>query len=208
MQLLIATTSRHKAEEIAALLSPVPNLELLNLSQFPKVAAPEENGATMRENADIKALYYAAHFGLPVLADDSGLEVDALGGGPGVHSARWVEGSDADRTRAILRELQGKEGKARRARYRCAMSLAHAGAILIRTEGTCEGRIAASERGTNGFGYDPIFELTADSGAPEEWLGATVGEAPPSVKAALSHRARAAKSLAVRLRDIELGTTD
>ena len=208
MQLLIATTSRHKAAEIAGLLAAVPNLELLNLSRFEKVAPPEEDGVTMRDNAEIKALYYAARFGLPVLADDSGLEVDALDGGPGVHSARWIEGSDADRTRAILRELQGKEGMARRARYRCAMCLAHAGAVLVRTEGTCEGRIAASERGTNGFGYDPIFELTLESGAPEEWVGATVGEAPPSVKAALSHRARAAKSLAVRLRDIELGTTD
>jgi XTP/dITP diphosphohydrolase len=200
MKLVVATTSAHKLEEIKALLANVPYLEVLSLRDFPPVEEPDENGSTMAENARIKAKYYAQHTQLPTLADDSGVEVDALGGAPGVHSARWVAGSDSDRTNALLAKLQNVPDEQRTGRYRCALCLAKAdGSTWIETEGTCEGRIAHEVRGHNGFGYDPIFELTEATGAPD-WVGRTIGEAPPEIKAQISHRARAVSQLAAELR--------
>lgn len=195
MTILLATTSRHKRDEIAALLEGTPDLVLHTLASYPATEAPDEDGATMRDNARIKAQFYATHFGMTVLADDSGLEVDALDGAPGVHSARWIEGSDADRTRAVLEKLDGVPESERGARYRCALCLSDASGIRFETESTCEGEIALAERGENGFGYDPVFGITLATGASTEWVGRTLAEAPPEIKAEVSHRARAVRAL-------------
>jgi XTP/dITP diphosphohydrolase len=197
MTILIATTSAHKAGEIAALLADIPDLKLETLSDYPATEAPDENGASMAENARIKANYYASHFGKTVLADDSGLEVDALDGQPGVHSARWSEGSDADRARAILERLNSVPEAARGARYRCALCLSSPEAIILETEATCEGAIALEAAGEGGFGYDPIFQITLATGAPAEFVGKTLGQVAPHVKAQVSHRARAVRHLAI-----------
>lgn len=196
MTILIATTSRHKAGEIADLLAGVPNLKLQTLQDYPATEVPEEDGATMADNARIKAEFYAEQFGATVLADDSGLEVDALDGEPGVHSARWVEGSDADRLAAVLERMMGLPAEERGARYRCALCLAAPGKILFETEATCEGAMANQPLGPHGFGYDPAFQITLGTGAPMEWVGRTLGEAPPEIKAAISHRALAVRQLA------------
>jgi XTP/dITP diphosphohydrolase len=190
MKLVIATANAHKLHEIAEMLREVPGVELLSLRDFPTIELPPETGATMPENARIKAEYCLKVAGLPALADDSGIEVDALGGEPGVYSARWVEGSDADRTAALLQRVNESGDSQRTARYRCAICLATPDGRIEATEGTCEGRIAHEPNGVNGFGYDPIFEITAATGAPAEWVGRTMAEAPPEIKASVSHRAR------------------
>ena len=199
MKLLIATANLHKLDEMRALLADVP-IDLVSLKDIGPIEMPEETGATMIQNARLKALACARQSGLPSLADDSGIEVDFLNGEPGVHSARWHPGSDADRSAALLEKLKDAPDDARTARYRCAVCLAWApeptltydGELLREeAEATCEGRIARAPRGTGGFGYDPIFELTAASAAPDQWLGHSLAEAPPEVKAAISHRAHA-----------------
>lgn len=205
MKLVLATTSVHKIHEIQALLSGVPGLQVLNLSGFAPIAEPEEDGASMAENARIKAQCYARHTRLPTLADDSGLEVDALDGEPGVRSARWAEGSDQDRTRALLARMGEVPDNNRAARYRCALCLVwpeedEAASTCTELEATCEGRIGREEKGSNGFGYDPIFELTKATGAPPVFVGQTMAEMPPHIKAQVSHRARAVRALAERLR--------
>ena len=199
MTILLATTSKHKAREIAALLSDLPDLKLETLADYPATEAPDEDGATMAQNARIKAQFYAAHFGKVVLADDSGLEVDALDGEPGVHSARWHEGSDADRNCALLDKLSEIEPENRGARYRCALCLASANEVFIETEGTCEGAIALLSEGFNGFGYDSIFQITLATGADSQFVGQTLAQVEPQIKAQVSHRANAVRALAMRL---------
>lgn len=199
MKLLLATTSQHKLEEIRALLADVP-LELLTLRDFPDLEMPEETGDTMAANARLKAEAGARATGLLCLADDSGLEVDALNGAPGVHSARWVEGSDEDRMHALLDRMQDVPDERRNARYRCASCLASPEAVQTQVEATCSGRIARAPQGSNGFGYDPIFQLTPISGVPPEYIGQTMAQAPPKLKAAISHRARAVLLLKPELR--------
>lgn len=187
MQLLIATANAHKVEEISRLLGN--DYELVSLREFPNLEMPEETGETMAQNARLKAQACAQASGLPALADDSGIEVDALGGAPGVYSARWATGSDADRTQALLNKLA--DVPERGARYRCAICLAYPDGVLLEAEGTCEGRIAFEPRGENGFGYDPIFEIIAETGAPFANEGRTMAQVPPEIKAQVSHRARA-----------------
>ena len=195
MKLVVATTSAHKIQEIRALLADVPGLQVLALSDFAPIEEPEEDGDTVAANARIKAQYYARHTGLPTLADDSGIEVDTLNGAPGVRSARWVEGSDQDRVHAILDRLRDVPDESRGARYRCALCLMLDADACIELEASCEGRIAREQRGSNGFGYDPIFEITEATGAPG-FIGQTMGEVPPEVKAQVSHRARAVRMMA------------
>ena len=205
MKLVIATTSAHKLAEIRDLLRDVVALEVLSLRDFDTVEEPEEDGLAMRDNARVKAEYYARFTQLPTLADDSGIEVDALDGAPGVHSARWVGGSDADRTQALLDRLKDVSDAHRTARYRCALCLVvPAQSTLIELEETCEGRIAREQRGENGFGYDPIFEITESTNSSTEWEGKTIAEAPPEIKAVLSHRGRAVRMLAMHLRRLPL----
>ena len=204
MKILLATTSAHKAREIAELLADVPDLQLETLASYAATEAPEEDGETMLDNARIKAEFYAQHFQTRVLADDSGLEVDALDGAPGVHSARWAPGSDADRVTALLRELDGVPEEHRGARYRCALCLYDPSCLensgdIMETEGVCEGAIHLEQRGDGGFGYDPIFEVTLATGAEAQWVGQTMAQIPPAVKASVSHRARAVRALARQL---------
>lgn len=205
MKILLATTSAHKAREIAELLADVPDLQLETLADYAATEAPKEDGETMRDNARIKAEFYAQHFQTRVLADDSGLEVDALDGAPGVRSARWVEGSDADRVTALLNELSGVPEEERGARYRCALCLFEPSCLentddIIETEGVCEGAIHLQSAGEGGFGYDPIFEITLATGAEARWVGQTMAQVPPAVKASVSHRARAVRALAEKLK--------
>ena len=200
MKLLLATANPHKIHEIGALLAGAA-IELVSLRDFPDLELPDETGATMPENALLKAEFCARATDLPALSDDSGIEVDFLGGEPGVRSARWIEGSDAERTQALLDRLIGVRDAQRTARYRCAICVAFPGGEILETEATCDGKINEAPRGCNGFGYDPIFEITPATGAPDEWLGKTMAEAPPEVKAMVSHRARAVRLMAARLLD-------
>ena len=185
MELLLATGNPGKAAEIRRLL---PDIQVRTLAELPALTMPEEHGATFAENARIKATAVAEHFGLPSLADDSGLEVDALGGEPGVRSARWVGGSDADRNQALLRRLEGVEDRS--ARFVCVMSFSGRGSP-VETRGTCEGRIADTPRGNGGFGYDPVFIL------PD---GRHMSELTPEEKNALGHRGQALRALLPILR--------
>lgn len=165
--------------------APKTPLTLLSLTDIEPIPAPEETGSTFQENADAKALYYADATGFPTLADDSGLEVDALQGAPGVHSARFA-GPDADdraNNAKLVRLLAGVPADRRTARFRCAMALADRGRIVARTSGSIEGRIIDEPRGENGFGYDPHFFV--------ERLGMTAAEMPPEVKNRVSHRGQA-----------------
>lgn len=195
--LIVATGNRHKTAEIAALLAGHFD-EVLDLSAFPHLEPAEETGATFAENAALKAL--AVSRALPdalVLADDSGLEADALGGRPGVHSARFAGpgATDAANRQKLLEALEaaGARGRARSARFRCVLAVARAGALLQTFQGTVEGCLANRERGTGGFGYDPLF-------VPEGHCE-TFGQLPGSVKNTLSHRARAMALLARWLGD-------
>jgi XTP/dITP diphosphohydrolase len=200
MQLLLATANTHKIREIEELLAGT-EVELVSLREHPGLEMPEETGATMAANARLKAMHCARETGLPSLADDSGIEVDFMDGEPGVYSARWVEGSDEDRTLALLSRLAGVPDDARTARYRCVICVASPGGTILESEAVSEGRITHAPRGANGFGYDPIFEITAATGTAPEWIGKTMAEAPPAVKAAVSHRARALRKMLATLRN-------
>lgn len=200
MQLLLATANPHKIREIEDLLAG-SEVTLISLRDFPALEMPEETGTTMAANARLKAVYCAEKTGLPSLADDSGVEVDFLNGEPGVYSARWVEGSDEDRTLAVLSRLAGVPDDSRGARYRCVICVASPNGTVLESEAACEGRISHIPRGQNGFGYDPIFEITPATGTTPEWIGKTIAEAPPEVKAGVSHRARALRKMLATLRN-------
>jgi XTP/dITP diphosphohydrolase len=185
-QLVIATTNEGKLREIVDILNGVP-IELLTLRDFPQVPEPEETEATFAGNARMKALYYAAAIGLPAVADDSGLEIAALDGAPGVQSARWY-GTDYSfkfqKIRELLRE-RGLDGSA--ARFVCRVALARSDGILFEAEGNVEGELAAEPKGTNGFGYDPIFVYPP--------AARTLAELTPEEKAKVSHRGKAFRQL-------------
>lgn len=224
MQLVLATGNAHKVEELRDLLRE-SNLEILSLRNFSNVEMPEETGATMIDNARLKAQAVMRATGLPTLADDSGIEVDFLGGAPGVHSARWVSGSDADRTNALLEKLCDVPDENRGARYRCVICVAFPDARVLATrdgevpddaprdfatgilmsEAVCEGKIAREWRGENGFGYDPIFEITDATGLPREYAQYTMAQIFAALKAQVSHRARAVKMLLPSLRELARG---
>lgn len=186
--LVIATHNQHKTEEIRAILGRYFS-EILDLTDHPQIPPADETGVTFEENATIKALEASKRLGagVSVLSDDSGLEVDALGGAPGVYSARYSgEGAtDASNRVKLLEELEkvGARGKARSARFRCVMVLASGGAKLAVFDGAVEGIITNLEKGEGGFGYDPIF---VPQGHCE-----TFGELASEVKNKESHRARA-----------------
>ena len=191
MTLVIATTNPGKLKEIAAILADVP-VRLATLSEFPEIEEPEETGATFAENARLKALYYAGATGLPCVADDSGLEIDALGNGPGVHSARW-EGTDYAVKFAKIRERLEAQGLSTSpARFVCRVALARDGRVVFESEGVVHGEIADVVRGEHGFGYDPIFFYPP--------FGQTLAEIPHDRKATVSHRGQAFAALRDRLR--------
>ncbi|MEQ1861815.1 MAG: non-canonical purine NTP pyrophosphatase [Chthoniobacteraceae bacterium] len=180
MRLLIATKNAHKTAEIAAILGDGWQVE--DLTSHPAIEAPEETGATFAENAAIKAVAASQLFPGLVLADDSGLEVDALGGAPGVISARYAGpgATDADNRARLLRELRAFPSPAR---FHCAMVVAREGAVLGTFSGAVEGGIIGAERGAGGFGYDILFV--------PDGFAQTFGELPAATKNGLSHRARA-----------------
>jgi XTP/dITP diphosphohydrolase len=184
-ELLVATRNEGKLREVRSLLSDLP-VDLLSLAEFPQTTEVEETGATFSENAALKACVYATQTGRLTLADDSGLEVDALFGAPGVFSARYAgEGAtDAERNARLLAELARTSDIKRRARFVCSIAVADADArILNISTGICEGHIAYEPRGANGFGYDPLF-------IPDGYAQ-TFGELSQEIKQHISHRARA-----------------
>ena len=184
--LLLATTNRGKAAEYEALLKGL-DLELVTLDQVGISQAAPEDHPTFEENARSKAEFYSALSGLITLADDSGLEVDALNGEPGVRSSRYAgEGAtDAERVNFLLNKLRQVSQENRTARFRCVIAVAIPGGNTTTFEGKCEGQIALKPVGDNGFGYDPIFYL------PE--YRKTIAEIPSELKNKLSHRGRAAQ---------------
>lgn len=188
---MIATKNPGKAAEFRTLLSGIPVTPKF-LSDLADVEEVEETGTTFEENAKLKAATYARRFRIWTIADDSGLEIDALGGAPGVYSARYggVDMQPADQMRLVLSQLADTPPEKRSARFRCVMAIADSGGdIVYSANGECPGMIAANPRGSGGFGYDPIF-------IPDGFSG-TFGELPDAVKQQISHRARAT-SLIIR----------
>ena len=186
--LLIATGNSHKFGEIAAYLEGVP-WRLMGLRDFPPCEAPDENGNSFEANALIKAAAYGERFRVACVADDSGLEVDALGAAPGVHSARYAGdgSSDAENNAKLLAEMRNVADDHRGGRFVCCCALIVPGQSPHVELGTIEGHIARGESGSNGFGYDPLFVPCGH--------GRSFGELGPAVKAAISHRARAFRKL-------------
>lgn len=183
-KIVLATRNRGKAEEMRALLRPF-DIELIAASDLPDVPDVEEHESTLEGNARLKAVFLHEHTGLPALADDTGLEVNALGGAPGVHSARYAgpEANDANNRKRLLEVLTGE--KDRSARFRTVIAFARDGEVQF-FEGICQGTIIDRERGTGGFGYDPIFVPEGEQ--------RTFAELTPEEKNAISHRGRALRS--------------
>ena len=201
-RLLVATRSAHKLRELRELLSLGPGV-LVSLDDLGIPGDPVEDGETFETNAAIKARFGLRASGLPTLADDSGIEVDALGGAPGVRTRRYAgeDATDEANNAKLLAALAGLPPELRGARYVCVLALAlpgvagaRGGVPVITARGTCRGRIATEPRGTGGFGYDPIFEP-----ASEPPGGRTLGLWTSAEKHAISHRARAARRMAPKL---------
>jgi XTP/dITP diphosphohydrolase len=185
-KLLLATTNPGKLREITAILEGVP-IELVTLNDLDPIAEPDETGATFAENARLKARYYSKAAGLVSVADDSGIEIDALDKAPGVHSARW-HGTDYPAKFRKIQQLFRERGvSGSTARFVCCVALADGDTILAETTGTVEGEIVAEPRGSNGFGYDPIFYYPP--------FGCTLAELDQEKKAAVSHRGQAFRAL-------------
>ena len=199
MRVVLATGNPGKLQELRAMLEPLA-IEVVPLSQFTRAAIPE-TGLTFVENAIIKARQAAQLAQLPAIADDSGLEVDALQGGPGIYSARYAgeHASDEDNLRKLLAALDGRKAAERTARYCCALVYLRWGhdPFPLISQASWEGRIGEVPRGSGGFGYDPIFEL------PERAM--TVAEMPAPEKNRLSHRGQALRGLVAQLQKEPLG---
>ncbi len=198
--LLVATHNQGKLRELHELLSQLP-FQLVSLNDFADVESVEETGKTFTENASLKAAGYARQVGLLTLADDSGLEVLALGNRPGVHSARYAGSgaSDNDRIEKLLSEITQQESS-RSARFCCAVAVADEhGRILNVSTGACEGEIISTPRGFGGFGYDPIFVPTG--------YEQTFAELSPETKNIISHRARALAGAREFLRALTVSST-
>lgn len=204
-RLVVATRSTHKLRELRDLLA-LEHAELVSLDDVGAEGEPDETGATFEANAALKARHYARLTGLPTLADDSGLEVDALDGGPGVRTKRYSgpDATDASNNAKLLSELGDLPSERRGARYVCALALAvpadrgpRDGLPVRMVRGTFRGRIASAPKGRGGFGYDPIFEPSDEPPG-----GRTVGQMPAAEKNRRSHRAAAARRMAPILRDL------
>ena len=185
--LLVATTNAGKLREIVSILDGVP-VVLHTLADFPGLPVPEETGASFAENARQKALHYNAHTGVPTLAEDSGFEVDALNGDPGIYSARYLnEGASyRDRFLDIYRRLREGGSADRRARFVCALAVARDGLVVFETAASVEGLVADRPSGPNGFGYDPMFFYPP--------YGKTFGEVTDAEKTVVSHRGQAIRA--------------
>lgn len=184
---VLATRNPGKVRELSALLADLP-LEVKSLLDFPDMPSLVEEGATYAENAIAKALTVSRATGQEALADDSGIEIDALDGAPGVHSSRWLgeDASDADRNAAVLERLRGVSPEARTARFRAVVAIAQPDGTVRTFEGVVEGRIAERPAGREGFGYDPIFLVQGE--------GRTMAELDSQIKNRISHRARAVRA--------------
>lgn len=193
MDLLVATNNAGKMREFRALLAELP-ARLRFPAELGLQIEVAEDGLTYADNARIKAQAYARALDeeMVVMADDSGLEVDALDGAPGVRSARYALGSDTDRLTELLRRLEGVPPERRTARFRCVIAIVAPGGRIDFAEGICEGVIGARPAGAGGFGYDPVFYI------PE--MGCTMAELPAEVKNRISHRARAVQAALPLLR--------
>ncbi len=188
-ELVLGTTNAGKVRELAALLIP-HGIRVVSLRDCPGAVNVEETGSTFAENASLKACQQAAALSRWVLAEDSGLCVDALGGAPGVRSARFSgsDGDDEANNSLLLSKLSGTPTASRGAHYACHAALADPqGRLVARSEGQCSGVIAEARTGTGGFGYDPLFVVAE--------YHRTFGELAPEVKAVLSHRARAMRAM-------------
>jgi XTP/dITP diphosphohydrolase len=199
VRLLIATENPGKKREYEQLLACLP-LELCTPQDLGLALTLQEDGESYVQNARIKALHYMQASQLPTLADDSGLEVDALEGAPGLRSARYAGGNanDVDRYRLLLQQLAGIPWEKRTARFRCVLILALPGGEVYTSEGSCEGIIAFEPRGNHGFGYDPVFYL------PEQRQ--TMAQLRPAIKNRISHRARAVQQMLPILSRLANGT--
>lgn len=196
-KLLLATKNPGKAEELRSLLAGLPDLQLIMPEELGICLQVKETGASYAENAGIKARAFAKASGLTCLADDSGLEVEALNGAPGLYSARYApqaDASDADRRRHLLAQLSEKP-RPWTARFHSTVCVARPDSASMLAEGECRGEIIPEERGSNGFGYDPIFLV--------EGLGLTMAELSLVEKNRLSHRARAVMTLRNELRALD-----
>jgi len=191
--LLVATTNPGKLREIRGILADAP-VELISLERYPNLAEPDETGATFAENARLKALYYHQTTGLAAVADDSGIEIDALDKAPGVHSARWHGTDYAVKFAVIYRELTARGLSTSTARFVAHIAFAERGAVEFQAEGIVEGQIAPEPRGAYGFGYDPIFFYPP--------YGCTLAEVEGERKAAVSHRGAAFRQLAAWLANL------
>jgi len=187
VRLLVATRNAGKLREYSFIYADL-HLHLTSLTDEMIETTVEETGSDFQANAILKARTYVKESGILTLADDSGLEVNALGGAPGVHTARYAgkDASDEDRYRLLLRNLVGIPREKRTARFRCVIAIATPEGEVFCTEGTCEGLIAEEPAGTEGFGYDPIFYL------PE--YGCTMAQLPSNIKNQISHRGQAAQA--------------
>jgi XTP/dITP diphosphohydrolase len=195
MKLLVATNNTGKIKELNELLADLP-VQLFGLNNFENIFEPAETGQTFAENAGLKANSYALQTGFWALSDDSGLEVAALGGAPGVFSARYggENATDAERISKLLDEMSAAKDESRRARFVCAIAISDKkGDIKFLSEGICEGKIAFKPSGTNGFGYDPIFI--------PDGFEQTFGELSSTIKHQISHRARANQKIMRFLHD-------
>lgn len=200
MTIVVATANPGKLSEIRAILADLP-LELVGLDAVPEVVLPVE-GEAYEPNARAKALAVAEQAGLPALADDSGLEVAALAGGPGPRSSRYGGAGldDAGRVAHLLAELAGARGAERSARFVCVAALAVPGRAVVTTRGECAGRIRETAVGAGGFGYDPVFEPAA-----ARTPGRSMAELPADQKNRISHRANAFRALRQALLELASG---
>jgi XTP/dITP diphosphohydrolase len=196
MEIVLATRNKGKIREFGKLIDSIPNAELVSLDAFPEVPEVEETGATIAENARLKAATYGRLCGVHAIADDSGLEVAVLQGRPGVYTARYA-GADTkyeEKIRRLLAEVEDSNSENRSARFVAHIAFASpSGDVVFEAEGVCEGSIAHRPRGANGFGYDPIF-------LPRGY-DLTFGELSDEVKSEISHRARATRKIMRFLRD-------
>lgn len=193
MKVLAATNNGHKVREFTQILTPL-GYELVTPKDLGINIDPEENGTTFEENALIKAQAFVKEAGIPVIADDSGLETDFLNGGPGVYSARYAEGSDADRVNKLLDVMKDTENRG--ARFVSAVAMIFPDGRKICVRGECHGVIAKQPVGENGFGYDPVFFV--------ESFGKTFSELSADEKNSISHRGRALAALEKELRNIKV----
>jgi XTP/dITP diphosphohydrolase len=192
-QLIVATRNRNKTREIQQILGP--KFELRDLTAYPEISEIVESGKSFEENAKLKAIAVSKELSGLVIADDSGLEVAALDGAPGIYSARYAgdKATDKENINRLLGELGriGAQRNQRRARFRCVLALARNGQMLGTFEGIADGAIVDQPRGSRGFGYDPIFVPNG--------FGHTFAELPVELKNRISHRAQAIRALAAKL---------